>query len=165
MKPVTHRPLPKSWTQKRTHRLESHPQRPSQPICDPAELFRLHFKTRSTRGQVRCHSPRTLISWAALFALRPVHLLVRFFHTRAVRSLPAVVGLDGEGVVFLKLTVQFLFGADYPLTRGLIHYHSIKRDILPVDFKATNLTWGVKQNRLVCLPLNLPHNALHPQRK
>lgn len=56
----------------------------------------------------RGHSPRSLTTG------RPslLDLLVRFFHARAIRSLSAVEGLDGECVVFLQLTVQFLLRAD-----------------------------------------------------
>lgn len=65
---------------------------------------------------------------------------MRLFHVGPIWSLPAVVGLDGERVVFLKLTVQFLFGANDSLASGLIHDHCVKGDILPVNFKSTNLT-------------------------
>lgn len=93
----------------------------------------------------------------------------------AIWALAAVVGLEGEGIVLLQLTVQLLPGADQALSRGLVHHHSVEGDVLPMDFKSTNLTWkrGVKAAPLEGLsptalgrrPFSVrspPRNASHP---
>lgn len=77
-------------------------------------------------------------------SLCPAHLLVRSFYTGPVWPLPTVIGLDGERVVLLQLTVQLLCGANDPLASGFIHHHCVKGHILSVNLKSTNLTWGVK---------------------
>lgn len=74
----------------------------------------------------------------------PTDLLVGFFCVCSIWSLPTVVGLDGERVVLLQLTVKLFLRAYYSLTSGFIHYHCFKGNILPVDFKSTNLTYRVK---------------------
>lgn len=114
----------------------------------PCGLFLLFFKTQRTwEPAPGGPSPTHAHLRVALSALS-AHLLVRVFHAAAVGPLPAVGGPDGECVVFLLLTVQFLFRSDYSLARGLIHHHGIKGGILPVNFKATDLTWGVNQSGL-----------------
>lgn len=82
----------------------------------------------------------------ARFPLSPAQadLLVGFFGICSIWSPATVVGLDGEGVVLLQLTVQLLLGADYSLTSGFIHHHCFKGNILPVDLKSTDLTYRVK---------------------
>ena len=78
------------------------------------------------------------------YTLCPAHLLVRFFHIGPVWPLPAVIGLDGERVILLQLTVQLLCGTNDPLASGFIHHHCVKGHILSMNLKSTNLTWGVK---------------------
>lgn len=68
------------------------------------------------------------------------HSLVRFLHVGAIRTLPAVVCLDGEGVLFLQLTVQLVLGPDDALASGLVQDHCLEGDILSVDPEAANLT-------------------------
>lgn len=93
----------------------------------------------------------------------------------AIWALAAVVGLEGEGIVLLQLAVQLFPGADQALSRGLVHHHSVEGDVLPMDFKSTNLTWkrGVKAAPLEGLsptalgrrPFSVhspPRNASHP---
>lgn len=67
-------------------------------------------------------------------------LLVGFLHVGAIRTLSAVVGLDGESVLLLQLAIQLLFGADDPLAGGLVQNHSLEGNILPVDPEAANFT-------------------------
>lgn len=63
-----------------------------------------------------------------------------FLHVGAIRTLSAVVGLDGESVLLLQLAIQLLFGADDPLAGGLVQNHSLEGNILPVDPEAANFT-------------------------
>lgn len=65
---------------------------------------------------------------------------MRLFHVGTIRTLSTVVGLDGEGVLLLQLTVQLVLCPDNPLSSGLVQDHCLKRDILPVDPEAANLT-------------------------
>lgn len=69
-----------------------------------------------------------------------VDSLVGFLHVGAVGSLSTVVGLDGEGVLLLQLTVQLVLGPDDSLASGLVQDHRLEGDILPVDPEAANLT-------------------------
>lgn len=63
-----------------------------------------------------------------------------FLHVGTIRTLSTVVGLDGESVLLLKLTVQLVLGTEDPLTSGLVQDHCLKGDILPVDPEPANLT-------------------------
>lgn len=54
--------------------------------------------------------------------------LVGFLAVHSVRSLSAVVGLDGEAVLPLALTVQRLLGADQTLAGGAVQNHGFKLD-------------------------------------
>lgn len=65
---------------------------------------------------------------------------MRLLHVGTIRTLSTVVGLDGEGVLLLQLTVQLVLCPDNPLASGLVQDHCLKRDILPVDPEAANLT-------------------------
>lgn len=67
-------------------------------------------------------------------------LLVGFLHIGAIRTLSAVVGLDGESVLLLQLAIQLLFGADDALAGGLVQNHSLEGNILPVNPEAANFT-------------------------
>ena len=60
-------------------------------------------------------------------------------HVGSVGALPAVVGLDGEGVLLLQLTVQLVLGADHPLAGGLVQHHRLEGHALPVDPEAADL--------------------------
>lgn len=80
------------------------------------------------KGKCRCSEPAEL------------DLLVGFLHIGAIRTLSAVVGLDGESVLLLQLAIQLLFGADDPLAGGLVQNHSLEGNILPVDPEAANFT-------------------------
>lgn len=63
-----------------------------------------------------------------------------FLHVGSVGTFSTVVGLDGEGVLLLQLTVQLVLGPDDPLPSGLVQDHCLEGDILPVDPEAANLT-------------------------
>lgn len=54
--------------------------------------------------------------------------LVGLLAVRSVGSLSAVVRLDGEAVLPLILTVQWLFGADQTLASGAVQHHGFKLD-------------------------------------
>lgn len=54
--------------------------------------------------------------------------LVGFFAVDSIRSFPAVVGLDGEAVLTLALTIQWLLGPDQTLTGGAVQNHCFKLD-------------------------------------
>lgn len=69
------------------------------------------------------------------------YLLVRFLHVGSVGSLSTVVGLDGERVLFLKLTVQLVLGPDHSFACGLVQHHCLERNILAVNTEAANLPW------------------------
>lgn len=64
---------------------------------------------------------------------------MRFLHVAAIRSLSTVVGLDGEGMLLLQLTIQFILGPDQALASGLIQHHRLERHVLPVDPEAADL--------------------------
>lgn len=54
--------------------------------------------------------------------------LVGFLAVHAVRSLSAVIGLDGEAVLPLALTVQRLLRPDQTLAGGAVQNHGFKLD-------------------------------------
>lgn len=54
--------------------------------------------------------------------------LVGLFAVDSVWSLSAVVGLDGEAVLSLALTIQRLLGPDQTLTSGAVQNHRFKLD-------------------------------------
>lgn len=55
-------------------------------------------------------------------------LLVGFLAVDSIRSLSAVVGLDGEAVLPLALAIQWLLGPDQALSRGTVQNHRFKLD-------------------------------------
>lgn len=65
--------------------------------------------------------------------------LVGLLHVGSVGALSTVVGLDGEGVLLLQLTVQLVLGPDHPLAGGLVQHHRLEGDVLPVDPEAADL--------------------------
>lgn len=71
-----------------------------------------------------------------------------FLHVGSIRTLSTVIGLDGEGMLLLKLAVQFVLGPDDPLSSGLVQDHCLKGDILPMDPEAANLTWTCQESKV-----------------
>lgn len=75
-----------------------------------------------------------------------------FLAVHSIRSLPAVVGLDGEAVLPLTLTVQRLLGTDQALASGPVQDHGFELDRTGtwgavMNPEATDFTWE-KANKL-----------------
>lgn len=90
--------------------------------------------------KILAHSP--IISGTLHFintCCQTIYALVGFLHVAAIRSLSTVVGLDGESVLLLQLTVQFILGPDHTLPGGLIQHHCLERHVLPVNPEAADL--------------------------
>lgn len=58
-----------------------------------------------------------------------------------IRALATVVGLDGEGVLLLGLTVHWFLGPDQSLSCCLVQDHSLKGYPRSMEPEATDLTW------------------------
>lgn len=67
--------------------------------------------------------------------------LVGFLPVGPARSGPTVVGLDYEGILFLDLTVHGTTGPQDSFSWRAIQNHRLKRSVLTVDLKGTNLPW------------------------
>lgn len=63
-------------------------------------------------------------------------LLVGFLAVGAIRTLSAIVGLDGEAMLPLALAVQRLFGANKALAGRAVQHHGL-------ELSRTRTAWAV----------------------
>lgn len=71
--------------------------------------------------------------------------LVTLLPFGSTRAGSAVVGLNDECVLLLLLAVDRTPGPQHPFTRRPVQNLCLKRGILPVNLKCTDLTWNKKK--------------------
>lgn len=72
--------------------------------------------------------------------------LVTLLPFGSTRAGSAVVGLNDECVLLLLLAVDRTPGPQHPFTRRPVQNLCLKRGILPVNLKCTDLTWNKKKD-------------------
>lgn len=75
-----------------------------------------------------------------------LYSLVTLFPVGSTRAGSTVVGLDDEGVLLLLLAVYGAPGPQHPFSRRPVQHLGLKRGLLPVNLKSTDLSWKKQQD-------------------